>query len=89
MQSSDKLRTILIAATTALVVLAGVCGGCSSTGTPKTCTTDEVKKCDDQLTQCTSVAPCTDGTDPGFQGCVDACKKKNCDCQSACGNTCR
>ena len=81
-------RKILLSLTTLLVVAGLSVAACSSTSSAKTCTTDEVKKCDDQLNTCLATAPSNDATSPGFQACADDCKKKNCDCQTACGNTC-
>jgi hypothetical protein len=88
MHSFLSVRHIIISLTT-IVMFTGLSGSaCSSSPSTKTCSADEVKKCDDGLTQCTTAAPCDDPTNPGYQGCVDSCKKKDCDCQSACGNTC-
>jgi hypothetical protein len=88
MQHSISLRHVVVMLT-AIVMFTGMSGSACSSTTPttKTCTADEVKACDTQLTQCTTAAPCDDPTNPGYQGCVDGCKKKDCDCQSACGNT--
>ena len=84
-----NLRSFFSVAALALLLAAiGASGPACSSSTPKTCTTAEVQKCDDGLTACLAKAPCNDATNPGFQACVDACKKEQCDCQTACGNMC-
>ena len=85
----NKLRSSLTMASVAtLLALSLASNSACSSSTAKTCTTDEVKKCDDNLNVCIAKSPCDDATNPAFQSCVDACKKQNCDCQTACGNTC-
>ena len=86
MPSLFAFRKAFVSLTAIAFVALAACS--SSTTDPKVCSTDEVKKCDDQLTTCMAASPCNDPMNAGFQGCVDACKKSDCDCQTACGNRC-
>jgi hypothetical protein len=72
----------------ALVVLGALALSAEACGSSKVCTTEEVKKCDADLSTCIAKPACADPTNPGYQACVDACANANCDCQTACGNTC-
>ena len=72
----------------ALVILGALALSAEACGSSKVCTTEEVKKCDDDLNACIAKPPCDNPADPGFQACSDACAKAQCDCQTACGNTC-
>ncbi|HEX7601101.1 MAG TPA: hypothetical protein VF316_05825 [Polyangiaceae bacterium] len=84
-------RVVFASVVLVLGALALAAEGCSTTGTSGdggTCTSDEVKKCDADLSACIAKPPCDNPADPGYQACVDACSNAQCDCQRACGNTC-
>ena len=55
------------------VALAAAPAACVVSG--KTCTVEETKKCDDDLNVCIAKPPCDNPADPGYQSCLDACKK--------------
>ncbi len=82
MRSAAPLFCLALAA----VAIFGVESACVVTG--KVCTTEETKKCDDDLSVCIAKPPCDNPASAGYQACVDACKQAQCDCLTKCGNTC-
>ena len=82
MSRRSMVASLVIVVLGALAVSAE---GCSS----KVCTDTEVKKCDDDLNACIAKPPCDNPADPGYQACVDACRKAQCSCLTACGSTCK
>lgn len=79
-------RSVFASVVLVLGVLALGAEGCSSVA--KVCTSEEVTKCNDDLSACIAKPPCDNPADPGFSACTTACSNAQCDCLTACGNTC-